>query len=225
VLITHAGSVTIRAFNTDSVVVVNGEQLSGAAHPLNDGDVIAAGNARFVFSVAEPAARRITPTPLTSAYLVDVRAKMAYRLVNRSTGIGRDSSNAIIVRDPTASRFHAEVRREAGGFVLHPRGSAGTLVNNRRTGSPSVLEDGDLIEIAFRVLRFTNGPLGPDEHVAGTTPSPGDELSRRPTIPRDRTPSTQAAIDAASGLRWTSIAIWAGVALAAAVIGGWILGR
>jgi pSer/pThr/pTyr-binding forkhead associated (FHA) protein len=225
VLETQAGSVTVRAFNTDSVVVVNGEQLSGAAHRLNDGDVIAAGNTRFVYTEAEPASRRATPPPPASAYLVDVRAKTAYRLVNRSTGIGRDASNAIIVRDPTASRFHAEVRREAGGFVLHPRGSAGTLVNNRRTGAPYKLEDGDFIEIAFRVLRFATGPLAPDERVAGTTPSPSDELSRRPTIPRDRTPSTQAAIEAASGSRWTAIAIWTGVVLAAAVIGGWILAR
>lgn len=225
VLVTQTGTVTIRAFNTDSVVVVNGEQLSSAAHRLNDGDVITAGNARFVFSDAEPAARRVTPPAPTSAYLVDVRAKTAYRLVNRSTGIGRDASNAIIVRDPTASRFHAEVRREAGGFVLHPRGSAGTLVNNRRAGAPYMLEDGDFIEIAFRVLRFATGPLAPDERVAGTTPSPSDELSRRPTIPRDRTPSTQAAIEASSGSRWTAIAIWTGVVLAAAVVGGWILGR
>ncbi len=225
VLSARGGRVTVRAFNPDTVVVVNGEQLSGAAHALNDGDVIAAGNARFFYTTGEPAPRRPSPMPATSAYLVDVRAKTAYRLTSRSTGIGRDAANAIIVRDPTASRFHAEVRREAGGFVLHPRGSAGTTVNNRRVGSPCVLEDGDLIEIAYRVLRFTTSALAPDERVAGTTPAPSDELSRRPTIPRDRTPSTQAAIDAASGSRWTAVAVWTVVALAAAVVGGWILAR
>ena len=225
VLSSRGGRVTVRAFNPDTVVVVNGEQLAGNAHALNDGDVIAAGNARFVFSINEPPARRQTPPAATQAYLVDVRAKTAYKLATRSTGIGRDAANAIVIRDPTASRFHAEVRREAGGFVLHPRGSAGTTVNNRRVGTPCVLEDGDMIEIAYRVLRFTSGALAADERLAGTTPAPSDEVSRRPTIPRDRTPSTQAAIDAASASRWTAVAIWTAVALVAAVVGGGILTR
>jgi hypothetical protein len=219
-----AGRPSVRAFSTDSVVVLNGQQLSGAPRALQNGDVIAAGSARFTYTDSAPARHAPPPAQDVSAYLVDTRTKTAYRLATRSTGIGRDASNAIVVRDPTASRFHAEIRREAGGFVLHPRGSAGTLVNNRRVGTPCLLDDGDTIEVAYRVLQFTTRPLSPGERVAGTTPTPQDETSRRPTIPRDRTPGTQAAIDAADR-RWPVAAIWGVLLLGVVGLLSWLLRR
>ena len=89
--------------------------------------------------------------------------------------------NEDVIRDPTASRFHAEIRREAGGFVLHARGSAGTMVNNRRVASPCMLEEGDQIEIAYTVLRFTK-TAPPTEQLGVPRPTPGDGSHRRPTL-------------------------------------------
>ena len=183
-LLVHGLNASIRPVSMDNVVVVNGHQLSGAPWTLHDGDVIAAGSGQFVYTDEVP--RTTTTSQPTAAadltgYLVDDRVKAAYSLTSRSTGIGRDHSNIVVIRDPTASRFHDEIRREAGGFVLHARGSAGTMVNNRRVASPCMLEEGDQIEIAYTVLRFTK-TAPPTEQLGVARPTPGDGSHRRPTL-------------------------------------------
>ena len=69
--------------------------------------------------------------------------RIAYPLSSRSTTIGRDASNAIVLRDPTASRFHAEVRREAGGFALRSIGALAATLNGQPVERPTVLREGD----------------------------------------------------------------------------------
>ena len=147
-------NVSVRPASKDIVVAVNGVQLSGAPRLLNDGDVISAGSGRFVFSDDVPRLTPVGSPTVERAYLVDESKNVAYELVSRSTPIGRDASNAIVVRDPGASRFHAEIRREAGGFALHSMGSSGTMRNGRRIDGPVLLEDGDTIEVAFARYRF-----------------------------------------------------------------------
>jgi pSer/pThr/pTyr-binding forkhead associated (FHA) protein len=94
------------------------------------------------------------------AWLVDERWFKAYPLASRTT-IGRSANSTIILRDPAVSRVHAEVRREALGFVLRARGSAGTKVNGVRVGGECALQEGDVIEIAYSNLRFTQrAPTG-----------------------------------------------------------------
>lgn len=96
----------------------------------------------------------------TGAWLVDDRWAKAYPLGD-DTSIGRGGESMIIVRDPAVSRHHAEVKRVANAYVLHGYGSAGTKVNGMRLGAECVLQEGDLIEIAFTVLRFTlKAPTG-----------------------------------------------------------------
>lgn len=118
---------------------------------------------------------------LVSAYLVDDRAKIAHALLFQSTSIGRDASNEIVIRDPSASRFHAEIRQENDAFVLHSIGATGTLLNAKPLEGPHTLTEGDSVEIAFVRLRFTHS-LG--EGIAQAPPNavPGDEASRKPTI-------------------------------------------
>jgi pSer/pThr/pTyr-binding forkhead associated (FHA) protein len=204
VLTVHGLNASVRPVSMDNVVVVNGQQLSGTPWTLHDGDVIAAGSGRFVYTDEAP---RATPTPpaaktsestIPVGFLVDERANAAYSMVSRSTGIGRDRSNAIVIRDPTASRFHAEIRREAGGFVLHARGSAGTMVNNRQVASPCMLEEGDQIEIAYTVLRFTmQTPTA--EQLAAVQMGTLDGSHRRPTPITDRMTSRDVARAARRG--------------------------
>lgn len=154
----HGLNASLRPSSKDTVVVVNGKQLLGIPHLLNDGDVIHAGSGRFEFSDDKPALAPAEPE-IATGFLVEEAARLTHRLASRSTTIGRDATNAIVVRDPTASRFHAELRREAGGFALHSMGSAGTLLNGERVTGPRMLAAGDVIEIAF--TKFTFAPAEP----------------------------------------------------------------
>ena len=128
------------------------------------------------------------PTTAASAHLIDDRAKLAHPLADRSTTIGRDASNEIVVRDPTASRFHAEVRRQNDAFVLDTMGASGTVVNGAALTGPRELAEGDTIEIAFVTFRFTRRPLGTDIALAPPHSTENDEVSRKPTLSSGRAP-------------------------------------
>jgi hypothetical protein len=90
---------------------------------------------------------------------------------------GRGGDNDVVLTTPSASRLHAELRREAEGFVLYDRGSSnGTWVN----GGPITvhpLKPGDLITIGDEVFRFEGADARPtmetriaksSQHVART---------------------------------------------------------
>lgn len=95
-----------------------------------------------------------------SAWLVDERWFKAYPL-GENTKIGRGSRSTIILRDPAVSRTHAEVKRERDSYVLHAYGSSETKLNGERVASQSALKEGDVVEIAFTALRFTqHAPTG-----------------------------------------------------------------
>jgi len=116
----------------------------------------------------------------TNAYLIDDRAKVAHELAAGATSIGRDASNEIVIRDPSASRFHAEIRQEDDTFVLHSIGATGTLINAKPLAGPHTLSEGDSVEIAFVRLRFSRSLA---EGISPAPPHSGlnDEFSRKPT--------------------------------------------
>jgi predicted component of type VI protein secretion system len=182
--------VYIRVWSTDTVVAVNGRQIAAEECRLDDGDTISAGSMHFHIWRNEPDLTPVTVESTDSkpprAHLIDTRDNVAYPLDRLSTNIGRASANVIRVKDPTASRFHAQVRREAGGFALHSVGSSGTRVNGRRVGGPQLLDDGDEIEIAYTTLRYTRAT--PPEGVTIVPRSAGDagDGTERPTLVRDR---------------------------------------
>jgi hypothetical protein len=64
---------------------------------------------------------------------------------------------------------------------MHSIGSAGTLVNGRRA-AVTVLEEGDVIEVGGRTLRFTRAALPEGVTVERSPVPPPDELSRQTTI-------------------------------------------
>jgi len=67
---------------------------------------------------------------------------------------GRQRDNSVVIVSRHASRFHAEVRREADGYMLFDRGSRnGTLVNGKRVTS-CALRPGDLIMIGDETFCF-----------------------------------------------------------------------
>ena len=182
--------VYLRIWSSDTVVAVNGRQIAADECRLEDGDTISAGSIHFHIWRNEPELSPITIENTDSrppkAHLIDTRDNVAYPLDRLSTNIGRASANVIRVKDPTASRFHAQVRREAGGFALHSVGSSGTRVNGRRVGAPQLLDDGDEIEIAYTTLRYTRAT--PPEGVTVVPRSAGEagDGAERPTLVRDR---------------------------------------
>src|SRR4051812_3803505 len=108
----QGGKVSIAAATVESVVAVNGRQIGTSPVQLNAGDVIDAGSTRFAFSAERTSG--VTAASVGPAHIVESRSGVVHPLSGNSVGIGRDRTNGILVRDPTASRFHAEVRREAG---------------------------------------------------------------------------------------------------------------
>jgi pSer/pThr/pTyr-binding forkhead associated (FHA) protein len=164
---------SLRAASRDNVVAVNDKQLVGVPHLLNDGDVILAGGGRFLFSDGAPRTDLPPLAPQRPRYLVSETSGRGRELISRSTTLGRDASSAIMIDDASVSRFHAEVRREAGGFALHSMGSAGTQLNGRKMSGPVLLAEGDVIEIANRRWRFTDNPPGDD------APGPRDNPAGR----------------------------------------------
>jgi predicted component of type VI protein secretion system len=181
-IVVEGGTVSVRPFMHESVVVVGTTQLHTDPYLLVDGDVISAGVGRFIFSQDAPRVVGADSSNVADAYLIEERAGVAHPLNHRSTSVGRDASNDIVIRNPTASRFHADIRREAGGFALHSMGSAGTVLNGRLMKDPALLRDGDLVEIAFTIFEFTHAPLPPGVELAPDHSGLNDEATRKPTI-------------------------------------------
>lgn len=176
------GRVTVRPTSAQQIVVVNDRQVPPGGQALQHGDVIAAGAAEFVYLDDASAPTNARARNSNAAYLVNQSERSAYPLSKKSVSIGRDVASHIVVRDPSVSRFHADVRSEAGQYVLYAQGSAGTQVNGQPVTSPRLLEEGDEIAVGGQVFRFTRQPLG-----AGLTPvalgagEQDDKLSRRDT--------------------------------------------
>lgn len=62
--------------------------------------------------------------------------------------IGRRDENMIVIKDPTVSRRHAEIRREGEALVISDKGStSGITVNGQLISGPQTLRDGDRIGI------------------------------------------------------------------------------
>jgi class 3 adenylate cyclase len=82
--------------------------------------------------------------------------------------IGRQAGNQIVLGDDRVSRQHALIQWQrtdaegAGGYLLIDLGSSnGTLLNGVRISRPTVLTDGDAIDIGGHRIDF-RGPSGPE---------------------------------------------------------------
>ncbi|MFF4778916.1 FHA domain-containing protein [Microtetraspora fusca] len=81
-------------------------------------------------------------------------AGQRFPISDKPITFGRRGDNSVVITSERASRFHAEVRREADGYVVHDRGSRnGTLVNGERVTS-HVLRPGDVITVGGETFRF-----------------------------------------------------------------------
>jgi predicted component of type VI protein secretion system len=158
VRVEDGGRVLLSPFSAQHVVVVAGRQVSVEGQDLADGDTIAAGSAHFVYTRETGSAHAPRLEPPRSAILLEERARRIHPIEGRALTIGRDRASAIVLRDPSVSRFHAELRPEAGRHVLYSSGATGTRVNGQRLAGPYVLEEGDVVEIGESTLRYTLAP-------------------------------------------------------------------
>ncbi|MER6000082.1 FHA domain-containing protein [Nonomuraea angiospora] len=93
-----------------------------------------------------------------------------FPLGDTPTTFGRRQDCSVVLSSERASRRHAEIRHEAGRYILHDLGSRnGTLVNGRRVTS-QVLQPGDLITIGDEQFRFL--PSDDVATVYGASPLP-----------------------------------------------------
>lgn len=95
-------------------------------------------------------------------YLVYEFERRAYPLTTSAFTIGRDAESNIVVREPTVSRSHAEVRRDGDEYFVHAVGATLTRHNGSAVTTPVKLTDGDRIEVGSAEFSFRRGrlPLG-----------------------------------------------------------------
>lgn len=213
----EGGDATVAPATTQSVIAVNGRQVGVGGAPVRTGDVIAAGSARFVYLAEARAvhAVRVGDSAGERAYLVDGARRRAYELGRRVVQIGREVGCSIVLRDPAVSRFHADMRTEAGGHVLYSMGSSGSTVNGAAVTNPRMLSDGDVVQMGSTAFTYTRGPLPAGIALAPYEDRAPDIASRRATVVH------QQAI--ASGQARPRSSAWRAVAALALVAGMLVL--
>ncbi|MER6446196.1 peptide-binding protein [Streptomyces venezuelae] len=71
--------------------------------------------------------------------------------------IGRDPGNGLRLSHETVSRAHAELRLQAGAWVLRDLGSTnGTTVNGHRVTGSAVVRDGDQVSFGNMTFRLSS---------------------------------------------------------------------
>lgn len=172
--------------SVQNIVVLNGAQAPADGAPLRSGDVIAAGSARFIFLDKKDSPRPEPSGDPAPSFLIDTSARRGYALRKRVVQIGREIGCSIVLKDPTVSRFHSDVRSEGGEFVIYSMGSTGTRVNDAPVTVPRMLVEGDRIAIGNTTFTFTRHPLPPGISLVQFEDHADDSFSRRNTVLLDR---------------------------------------
>jgi predicted component of type VI protein secretion system len=168
--------------SSQNVIALNGRQVPTGGADLHPGDVISAGSARFVYLETRDAARPAPPEEPPPALLVNAAARKAYTMRNRVVQIGREIGCSIVLKDPTVSRFHADVRSEAGGYVLYSMGSSGTKINGQTVTAPRMLVEGDEIVIGGTTFTFLRGAVPPGMSRVQFEDNTEEAVNRRQTM-------------------------------------------
>ncbi len=113
------------------------------------------------------------------------------RFTSDTVKLGRSEDCEIVVKSPTVSRHHAEIRRTPQGYLLVDCGSAnGVWIGSQRV-SEHVLRNGQEFRLGSAVLRF--GPAAeperpPQPAAAVPAPTPSQAPARPPAPPASPPP-------------------------------------
>src|SRR5690349_154567 len=80
-----------------------------------------------------------------------------FQLSDDDSSIGRDPSNAISIRDGSASRHHCVIRKRDGRFIIEDLESRNRTLVNGSAVTEHTLEPGDEIKVGSSVFRFIAG--------------------------------------------------------------------
>ncbi len=101
----------------------------------------------------EPGQHAATGSVVRLRFTMDGSTYSVLEIGDAIVTIGRDPSNAVVLTDSLASRFHTHVRREADSTVVEDLGSRnGTMVNGSRIRKRK-LAVGDVIQVPGCQLR------------------------------------------------------------------------
>lgn len=194
---------TVLPASNQNVIAVNGCQVPAGGADLHPGDVISAGSARFVYLETRDEQRPAPPEEPSPACLVNAAARKAYTMRNRVVQIGREIGCSIVLKDPTVSRFHADLRSEAGGYVLYSMGSGGTKINGQTVTAPRMLVEGDEIAVGGTTFTFLRGAIPPGMNRVQFEDHVEDAVNRRQTM------LAQQAVTASRGPAYRGRRNWA----------------
>ena len=171
------GSAAVRAVN-GSEVLVNGVQLGPEPTPLLHGDKLMIGQQEILVvdesrlgSTRLARAIQMPPVPDDGARVVCLTDGREYRIGAGPLVFGREAGADIVAPGDDVSRRHAELHRDAAGFLLLDASVNGTLVNGERMAGERRLNSGDVIKIGSEEYRFHAGqapPAGAHQRLSDT---------------------------------------------------------
>ncbi len=89
--------------------------------------------------------------------------------------IGRRDENGIVIKDPTVSRKHAEIRRQGDAFLVVDKNStSGVLLNGVPISGEQRLKDGDRLGIGMSAVFLVRLQPAEETTVAFAQPQSGD---------------------------------------------------
>lgn len=103
--------------------------------------------------------RASDPPPMGLVRFGDAEAGQRFVLVTEQETIGRGMSNGVQLLHPSVSRVHAHLSRQGETWIVSDAGSAnGTRVNGTRIDGPTVVRDGDVVQVGDLFLAMTTAP-------------------------------------------------------------------
>jgi pSer/pThr/pTyr-binding forkhead associated (FHA) protein len=118
-----------------------------------------------------------------------------YKLTSDKITLGRADDNDIVFDVSSISRYHAQIRSTAEGYVLRDLEAAnGTFVNKQRLNTPYLLRSGDIIGLGYTIsLQFVDKSQVANRTIIETIPDTRVESpqvyrhSNRNTLQEDNT--------------------------------------
>lgn len=142
------------------------------------GDTAAETTAETTAEFVEDATQQMAPVssdagaPADRPFLI-LEGRRHIALLRSTVSLGRNLDNDIIVDDARVSRYHAQLRRRYGRYVIYDLGSTGGTTVNGYPVQECVLEAGDVISLAgVEMIYGQDAPTPtPPPHQTGRTPA------------------------------------------------------